>query len=138
MTNHQTLSNPGLNQHIVDSTDIPNSIFDYWMRRLTGAQFKVLHVLFRHTLCSEPYGQDGIFAIPITRQEIAELAGVGVNAVSRALKVLVDELQIAEVYDAAGNSLRTANVRRGAASPGRGLVYLANLNTVDPRHSDER
>ena len=74
------------NQLIPEATQFPDWYLDRAMPLLTGAEWKVLSYIIRHTLC---FGANDVFVINEGR--MARGCGVSEEGVREALNVLLDK-----------------------------------------------
>lgn len=94
---HRPFINP---RFVPNVTQIPNVIFDYWMRHLSGAEFKVLLALCRKTF---GWGQESEY---VSNSQFVLQTGLTDTGVSKALKTLQEKGLVIKLQQGGG---RTAN-----------------------------
>ncbi|MCS6985816.1 MAG: replication protein [Leptospiraceae bacterium] len=95
------MQRPLINPRLVPNvTQVPNVIFDHWMRQLSCAEFKVLLALARKTF---GWGQEAEF---ISNSQFVTLTGLTDTGVQKALKSLAMKGLVVKVKQGGG---RTAN-----------------------------
>src|SRR5574337_283600 len=97
-----------------NTTPFPNEVFDTWLSKLSGTEYKVLNVIIKQTLgwkdqttVSERKECDWI-----SLSQFQKKANISKRAVVSAIHTLVTEGAIV-VFDERGNELNTPEKRRG-------------------------
>ena len=118
-----------------NTTQTPNCIFDYWMSRLKGGEFKILLCIVRNTLgwIEDPATGRRKELDNISQRELEAMAGVQRDTITKAMSTLIDELGIVQAFDEEWNSLDSPNKRREVGQLHRPLFYRISLHNLDAK-----